>query len=54
VEDLGLKKEIFDMAANVRNIYKTPDNPTLALFCLEDAGAVMASLNGEPPKELAL
>jgi uncharacterized pyridoxamine 5'-phosphate oxidase family protein len=54
VEDMGLKKEIFDMAANVRNIYKTADNPTLVVFCLENGGAVIASLSGEPPKELAL
>jgi uncharacterized pyridoxamine 5'-phosphate oxidase family protein len=54
VEDMGLKKEIFDMAANVRNIYKTPDNPDLVVFCLENAGAVIASLSGGPPKELAL
>jgi uncharacterized pyridoxamine 5'-phosphate oxidase family protein len=54
VEDGGLKKEIFDMAANVRNIYKTPDNPALVVFCLENAGAVIADLSGEQPKELAL
>jgi uncharacterized pyridoxamine 5'-phosphate oxidase family protein len=54
VEDMALKKEIFDMAANVRNIYKTPENPTLVIFYIENARAVIASLSGEPPKNFTL
>ncbi|MDR2516467.1 MAG: pyridoxamine 5'-phosphate oxidase family protein [Spirochaetaceae bacterium] len=53
VDDMALKKEIFDMAANVRNIYKTPGNPALVIFFLENARAVMTSLGGEPPKDLS-
>jgi uncharacterized pyridoxamine 5'-phosphate oxidase family protein len=54
VDDATVKKEIFDMAANVRNIYKTPDNPTLVVFYLENARAVIAGLNGEPPQNFVL
>ncbi len=37
VDDMALKTRVFDENPTIKNIYKTPDNPTLKLFYIDVA-----------------
>ncbi len=37
VDDMALKTRVFDENSTIKNIYKTPDNPTLKLFYIDVA-----------------
>jgi uncharacterized pyridoxamine 5'-phosphate oxidase family protein len=53
-KDLGLKARIQEASPIVKSIYKTPDNPALEIFYLEDAAATIADLSGNPPQTFRL
>ena len=44
------------IAANplVKSIYKSPDNPALKIFYIDDAKAVIADFSGNPPETFKL
>jgi uncharacterized pyridoxamine 5'-phosphate oxidase family protein len=49
-DDMAIKKKVLDSNEMVKSVYKTPDNPTFEVFCLEHGTAVMSDFSGQPPK----
>ncbi|OGO78734.1 MAG: pyridoxamine 5'-phosphate oxidase [Clostridiales bacterium GWB2_37_7] len=53
-DDLNIKADIIEHSPIVKSIYKTPDNPALEIFYLENAKAVIADFSGQPPRTINL
>jgi uncharacterized pyridoxamine 5'-phosphate oxidase family protein len=49
-KDPLLKKRIIDTNDLVRSIYRTPDNPTFEVFCIEHGTVKIADLSGKPAR----
>lgn len=52
--DTAVKAKVLEASPLVRSIYRTPDNPILQIFCLEDAVATIADFSGAPPQTTRL
>jgi len=48
-DDLSIKTRVQEASPLVKSIYKTPDNPSFAVFYLADATATIADFSGKPP-----
>lgn len=53
-QDFEIKEKVLDASPLVKSIYKTPDNPALEVFYLDDAKAILADLSGQPPQVFKL
>jgi uncharacterized pyridoxamine 5'-phosphate oxidase family protein len=52
--DLSLKAKVIESNPMVKGLYKTPDNPTLEVFYLDEADAGLFDFSGQPPKKFKL
>lgn len=50
VTNIETREKCLEASPLVKSIYKTPDNPVLQVFYIEDAEAVIADFSGKPPK----
>ncbi|MFA6329692.1 MAG: pyridoxamine 5'-phosphate oxidase family protein [Candidatus Micrarchaeia archaeon] len=53
-KDPGIKKDILEGHAFLKQIYKSADNPVFEVFYLENAEATIADFSGNPPKKFTL
>ncbi len=49
VEDIRYREKCFANYPMLKDIYRTPDNPVIRIFCVDHGGASINSLTG-PPK----
>lgn len=54
VTNTETREKCLDASPLVKSIYKTPDNPVLQVFYIEDAEAVISDFSGNPPKHFNL
>lgn len=50
--DIGMKKRVLEKFENVRDLYKSADNPAFEVFYIEHGEAVMSDFSGRPPRKI--
>lgn len=53
-DDITAKERAIEANPLVKAIYHSPDNPTLKVFYIADAEAVLADFSGDPPETFKL
>jgi len=52
IDDLALKKKIFEKQPGIQAIYNSADNPVFEVFYIEHGKAIISDFSGKPPRTI--